>query len=82
MFVPQNNQHRTESGTPFVLVAAMLLCGAGNLACSRLLGGAWLQLCCFVGQDCILLAGFQPAFGRPYGRLDPMKSGPQDAILL
>jgi hypothetical protein len=43
------------------IVAAMLLGGAGNLACNRLLGGAWLQLCCFVGQDCILLAGFQPA---------------------
>jgi hypothetical protein len=28
-------------------------CGAGNLACSRLSGGA-------VGQDSILLAGLQP----------------------
>ena len=25
-------------------------------------GGAWLQFCCLVGQDCILLAGF---FNRP-----------------
>jgi hypothetical protein len=26
--------------------------------------GAWLRLCRIVGQDCILLAGFQPAFLR------------------
>src|SRR5438128_9191917 len=25
-------------------------CGAGNFACSRLLGGSWLRLCCSVGQ--------------------------------
>jgi hypothetical protein len=31
MFVPQNNQHRTgKAERRFVLVAAMLLCGAGD----------------------------------------------------
>jgi hypothetical protein len=33
--------------------------GAGNFACSRLSGGAWLQHCCSVGQNGIL----RPAIG-------------------
>jgi hypothetical protein len=32
--------------------------GAGNFACSRLSGGSRMRLCCYAGQDCILLAGF------------------------
>src|SRR3989442_8214869 len=37
-------------------------CGAGNLACSRLLGGSWLRLCCSVGQTIGLgrLSGARP----------------------
>jgi len=33
-----------------LLLAAYPICGAGNLACSRLSGGSSFGLCCIVGQ--------------------------------